>query len=348
MEKGASILKNQPKQNLYFDYAESTVKRKNFSRERYLLGGFCPSSDATQSASTTDDFCFRIPMECLGGESYARQLWFVDGVSTPQVSTQDGDVTLTSFCTDTFLFAAISLADNCLERQVRGAYRLLLEVLRDHGIHNLLRIWNFVPNINGFDVGVERYQLFNKGRRDALFEKGYALSGGVPAACALGTQTGGVHVIVLASTHPPIAIENPRQISSYRYPRQYGLQAPIFSRATWLQQPSGEDLLFISGTASIVGHQTLHAGDVLEQVKESVRNIEAVLYSANQRAGASLWKLCELKGRVYLRHVTDYGLIREHLFALGMTKFCFLAADICRSDLLVEIEAEGQSDHRRR
>lgn len=338
------ILKTPPKQNLYVHYEASTIERDERSREGHLLGGLWPLMGATHSATTPDEFCFRIPMECLGGEPHARQFLLVDGVSKPQISIQVGDVALTSVQTDTFLFAAVSLADNCLEQQIRAAYRLLLEVLQDHGTPHLLRIWNFVPNINRYDGGVERYQLFNKGRRDALFDMGYALADGAPAACALGTQTGGLSVVVLAGTRPAIAIENPRQVSSYHYPSQYGAQAPIFSRAAWLKQPSGEDLLFISGTASIVGHQTLHAGDVLEQMKESVRNIEAVLHSANQRAGALLWQLSELKGRVYLRHAGDYDLVSKYLLGLGMTQFCFLLADICRDDLLVEIEAEGQCD----
>jgi enamine deaminase RidA (YjgF/YER057c/UK114 family) len=112
-----------------------------------------------------------------------------------------------------------------------------------------------------------------------------------------------------------------------------------------LPQPSGSDLLFVSGTASIVGHQTLHPGDTLAQLKESVRNIEAVLEHANQRAGRHLWHLQELKGRVYLRNAEDYSLARDHLLSLGLSQFCFVQADICRKDLLVEIEAEGQHAH---
>lgn len=341
-EKGELILYKNSKQNLCVRYESPPVERNVLNREGHLLGGLGPSVGEAKKNTTTGDFCFRIPMECLGGEPHARQWWSVDGSSTPHFSAQVGDVAVTSMQTDDFLFAAVSLADNCLEAQSRLAYQVLLKILQDQNIPHLLRIWNFVPRINAFDGGIERYQLFNQGRRDAFCDMGYPLSDGAPAACALGTQTGGLHVVVLAGTGPAIAIENPRQVSSYHYPRQYGAQPPIFSRAAWLPQPSGADLLFVSGTASIVGHQSLHAGDVLAQVKESVRNIEALLHSANQQAGAPLWHLSGLKGRVYLRHAADYGLVSDYLLAQGMTQFCYLAADICRSDLLVEIEAEGQ------
>lgn len=290
-----------------------------------------------------DRACLRPPMACLGGAQHLQQWWWVDGPVSTQGSTESGGIEATWRRTDGFLLASVSLAEDSLEHQSYLAYQALLKILRDQERPHLLRIWNFVPRINAFDGGVERYQLFNTGRRRAFRESGYTVGDGAPAACALGTSAGGLQVAVLAGSYPATAIENPRQVSSYHYPKQYGADAPIFSRAAWLRQPAGEDLLFISGTASIVGHQTLHAGDTLAQVKESVRNIEAVLSSANQRAGAPLWSLAGLKGRVYLRHAADYPVVSAYVLAQGMTQFCYLQADICREDLLVEIEAEGQA-----
>lgn len=283
-------------------------------------------------------------MVCLGGEQHVQQWWGVDGPVAAHCS-ESGGIDVRWMQTDEFLFATVSMPEDSLEDQSFRAYQALLRTLQDRKCPHLLRIWNFVPRINAFDGGMERYQLFNTGRRKAFRESGYTLSDGAPAACALGTQSGGLRVAVLAGARPAMAIENPRQVSSYHYPKQYGSDAPIFSRAAWLRQPSGDDLLFISGTASIVGHQTLHAGDTLAQVKESVGNIEAVLSSANQRAGAQLWSLAGLKGRVYIRHAADYPLVSEYVLAQGMTQFSFLEADICREDLLVEIEAEGQPTH---
>ena len=272
-----------------------------------------------------------------------QQRWWVDGPVSARCSAERGGVEVVWRQSDEFLFASVALAEDALEHQSYLAYQVLLKTLQDHQRPHLLRIWNFVPRINVFDGGVERYQQFNTGRRKAFRESGYTVSDGAPAACALGTSSGGLQVAVLAGTRPATAIENPRQVSSYHYPKQYGTDAPIFSRAACLRQPSGEELLFISGTASIVGHQTLHVGDTLAQVEESVRNIEAVLSSANQRAGAPVWSLSGLKGRVYIRHAADYAVVSAYVLARGMTQFSFLQADICRDDLLVEIEAEGQA-----
>ncbi|MEK9802294.1 MAG: hypothetical protein VW475_02675 [Curvibacter sp.] len=43
-----------------------------------------------------------------------------------------------------------------------------------------------------------------------------------------------------------------------------------------------------------------------------------------------------------MRHAEDYPAIRAGLESRGLRDFCYLQADICRSELLVEIEAEGQ------
>src|SRR5213082_3849534 len=55
----------------------------------------------------------------------------------------------------------------------------------------------------------------------------------------------------------------------------YGSHSPLFSRATLLRQ-SGGLALFISGTASIVGHTSLHVGDTVAQTRETLANIEAL------------------------------------------------------------------------
>src|SRR4029450_6281948 len=108
-----------------------------------------------------------------------------------------------------------------------------------------------------------------------------------------------ITVIVLAGRTPPIAIENPRQVSAYRYPSQYGPQAPTFSRGA-LYLRGTHALLTISGTASIVGYETLHVGDVVAQVDESLRNLDAVVDAANAAAGQPLFGVAGLKMKGYV------------------------------------------------
>jgi enamine deaminase RidA (YjgF/YER057c/UK114 family) len=232
---------------------------------------------------------------------------------------------------------------SALHTATSEAYREIFATLDELAYPHLLRVWNYLPQINVDTHGMERYRQFNSARRSALVASGRDVTGNVPAACALGSVNGSPLVIYfLASREAPTAIENPRQVSAYEYPPQYGPK-PAFSRASVLRKASGS-ILFISGTASIVGHQTVHPGDVAAQTRETLVNIEALLGEANRVSGAPRFGLETLAYKVYVRNSADLPLIQSQLHtALGReAQVVYLQADICRQDLLVEIEAIGR------
>src|SRR4029077_5387998 len=136
------------------------------------------------------------------------------------------------------------------------------------GYGHLLRVWNYFPHINDDADGVERYVRFNAGRHDAFAAKGRATATDAPAACALGSRGTDLVIYFLAAKRAGQQIENPRQVSAFRYPPQYGPRSPPFAGAM-LARPTGKPLLFVSGTASIVGHETLHHGDAAAQAAET-------------------------------------------------------------------------------
>ncbi|QFZ85542.1 hypothetical protein GFK26_23640 [Variovorax paradoxus] len=247
-----------------------------------------------------------------------------------------------------WLLGAIDL-DEAVEGQsltelAQRAYRDLFRTLDQADTPHLQRIWNYLPRINADGGGLERYRQFNLGRQEAFFEAGRAAFEGAPAACALGIRQGALSIRFLAGRAAPLPVENPRQVSAYRYPETYGPRSPTFSRAALADIGDGQVALFISGTASIVGHETVHHGDVREQTRETLRNLEAVIASAHAQTTAR-FSLDALDGVVYVRHPSDTEAVREVIeAALGahapMARHAvYLEADICRSDLLVEIEA---------
>lgn len=259
-----------------------------------------------------------------------------------------GETGIRLSCTDDLLFGVIDVPEtdqaqgsaNTLEQVSQRAYSQLFDALEKYKYPYLWRAWNYVPNITGVENGVERYQQFNAGRQMgfSLAERG--VTGNVPAACALGVKAGPLSVAFLAGRRPTAAIENPRQISAYNYPAQYGLRSPTFSRASlaYLHQ---QELLFISGTASIVGHETLHVGDVHGQTLETLRNLQAVIDQANLRSkGQCPYSLQELNMRVYVRHERDAALIKDlmHQHLGSFVKAIYIHADICRENLDIEIE----------
>jgi enamine deaminase RidA (YjgF/YER057c/UK114 family) len=223
------------------------------------------------------------------------------------------------------------------------AYRDMYAALAAAGNPPLVRIWNYIPDINLDSHGLERYRQFNTARHEASLSSGRAVTGSVPAASALGATTGSpLTIYFLASRRAPVFIENPRQVSAYRYPAQYGPRSPAFSRATVLGEGS-EATLFVSGTASIVGHRTLHAGDPAAQTRETLANIEALLEEAARRSGIQALRLETLAYKVYVRDPKDLPVIRGELeSAVGRgAALLYLKADICRRELAVEIEAVG-------
>jgi len=227
-----------------------------------------------------------------------------------------------------------------------NAYLDIFRSLEDSARPHLLRIWNYVPRINIDGGGLERYRQFNAGRQQAFLEAQQAAFEGAPAACALGTSAGPLSIRFLASRRAPVAVENPRQVSAYRYPSTYGPRAPTFSRAALADMGNDHLALLISGTASIVGHDTVHHGAVLAQTHETLRNLEAVIASAHTRCSAR-FDIRQLDCVVYVRHPADAPRVRGILSQMlgaeshAVRKAVFLQADVCRSDLLVEIEAHA-------
>lgn len=250
--------------------------------------------------------------------------------------------------TDDVLYGVIELDEGdfsgtpacpALQAASAEAYRRIFRLLDAQGTPHLWRAWNYLADINAETDGLERYRQFNIGRQDAFLDYRRGATGNVPAACALGLAAGPLSVAFIAGTASALAIENPRQVSAYDYPADYGPRSPTFSRAA-LAYPVGQEMLFISGTASIVGHRTVHVGDVAGQCRESMANIAAVLDQANRQRRSSAFRLDEMEYRVYVRHAADFTTVSETLRPLiGNANAVYVQADICRHDLLLEIEA---------
>ena len=99
------------------------------------------------------------------------------------------------------------------------------------------------------------------------------------------------------------------------------------------------EMIYISGTAAIRGEESIVTGDVLVQTEITLENIQHLIGLEEGRE-----KLPEHSGklellRVYLKHEEDAKIVKE-----DMDKLCpdvpivYLYADVCREELLVEIE----------
>jgi enamine deaminase RidA (YjgF/YER057c/UK114 family) len=131
------------------------------------------------------------------------------------------------------------------------------------------------------------------------------------------------------------------QVSAYEYPPEDGPQSPSFSRAA-IATVGTNKLILISGTASIIGHKTVHAGKPYEQTVTALGNIK-ILSEASQNRPIKAIDIAKFHYRVYVRNLGDFPEIKRAFvdFFDGNSVAHYVQADICRSDLLVEIEAVG-------
>lgn len=209
------------------------------------------------------------------------------------------------------------------------------------GLH-LYRIWNYVPHINAHAQGLENYRRFCRGRSLAFEEKfGGAFQRILPSASAVGAVAGTLAIGFLAGRAEPRHFENPQQVPAFEYPREYGPRPPSFSRATAVVTEQGRQI-FISGTAAIRGHAVVAVNDLDGQLACTLENLSVIGAAAGVGAdlGASLGGRRTFK--VYLRHAADLRRAQDwlgrELLRPGDT-VAYLQADICRSELIVEIEA---------
>jgi len=295
--------------------------------------------------------CAVVDMVPLAAANGFAELWRVAGDEPVKQGRYGSQGEITWSASESLLFAHLTLDERAfgdgvhcsLEPAAHAAYSRLFALLQHTGFEHPVRFWNYLPRINADEDGLERYRHFNVGRQVAFVEAGRGPDSAPPAACALGCSGTAMTVMVLAGREAPTAIENPRQVSAYRYPPQYGPQPPTFSRAA-LYRSEEFALLAVSGTASIVGHETLHIGDVAAQVDESLRNVQAVVEAANRAAGRSLFTVDRLKLKAYVRNTADAETVRRQLqLRLPATSVPLVRADICRADLLFEIEAAGSA-----
>ena len=230
-----------------------------------------------------------------------------------------------------------------IETAAAAIYTRMAAFNRARGYPHLLRVWNYFDGITSGDDDAERYRRFCSGRARGI---GDADPTTLPAATAIGMTGGGrenaprrLQVYWLAARAQGTPVENPRQLSAYRYPRQYGPQPPSFARA--MLPASAAIPLLLSGTAAVVGHESRHADCVAAQLDETLRNFDSLLDAARARRpqlSPEFGPHTRLK--VYVRDQDDLAQVAALLRTrLGASVPCVvLHAAICRRELRLEID----------
>ncbi|MCK7592359.1 pteridine-dependent deoxygenase [Pseudomarimonas salicorniae] len=285
-------------------------------------------------ARDDDPRYFNVGLEPLGA-AVPFEVWRVDadalcGRDGNIAWARAGDLSFGSLCVDEARHGGITPA-------AEAAYRQLLDHLASGPHPALLRSWNYIDAITEGEGDAERYRQFCIGRALGI---GQRLSA-YPAATAIGLRDGArvLRLYWLAGPQPGTPIENPRQVAAWRYPRQYGPQPPSFSRATLPGAPSLP--LLLSGTASVVGHASLHRDSLADQVDETFRNFASLLQAARglRPSLAPAFGAGSLL-KAYVRDADSAAAVAAELdrHLPAATQRLLLAADVCRAELRIEID----------
>ena len=239
-----------------------------------------------------------------------------------------------------------SLDHDGLRDATRAAYGSILRRMETLlPARHPVRFWNFIPGIHEpVGDGLDRYIAFNAGRFQAfdayLGARATAAMSAIPTATGIGHAGSDLMIHGLALATPGRPVENPRQIPAYRYSTSYGPLPPCFARGTAVTLPGERrESLLVGGTASVVGEDSWHPGDLVRQFEETCRNLRALVRAWDPGA------LMPLDGA--FRHLRIYAppeiaragqvetLARS---AFSLSGIEFITARLCREELLVEIE----------
>ncbi|MCL2349562.1 MAG: hypothetical protein FWC50_15030 [Planctomycetaceae bacterium] len=226
---------------------------------------------------------------------------------------------------------------------------------RGYGIPDLYRTWLYQGHIVDAEGATQRYKELNRARTDIFGERKFLANflpqsfEGVAFPASTGIGADDYDLVISAQAVQSdrkdlifVPLENPLQVSAFRYAKTYSPKSPKFSRA--MAFVAGSDaMVYISGTASITASESRYLDDAGRQTHQTLDNIAALVSQENlanhgiHGFHASLDQVAI--ARVYVKNASDFPVIRQVCEQrLGNIPLFYVFADVCRPELLVEVE----------
>jgi enamine deaminase RidA (YjgF/YER057c/UK114 family) len=248
--------------------------------------------------------------------------------------------------------------------KVKKTYKLLQAILEKESLSfsDIVRQWNYVEQIlsihdsNGEHI--QNYQVLND-VRSAFYSKAEFING-YPAATGIGMNAGGLVLEIYAvkpdDSIPIVPLKNPKQVDAYKYSeivlvgdaieKQQHKTTPKFERAKFISI-NGADTVYISGTASIQNEKTVGENNTKLQTEITIENMEALISNQNL-ANAGIRSFSEKLRysfiRVYIKEASDFKVVSDICERnFKNVPIHYLIADVCRKQLLLEIEGVAES-----
>ena len=258
------------------------------------------------------------------------------------------------------ILSANSYAEPSFEKNTSLVFEIVNELLVKEGFEfsDIIRQWNYIEDIftitpkNG--KAIQNYQIFND-YRSSYYSK-VQFNYGFPAATGIGTRNGGYTIELIALKNNIktciVPITNPIQTNAHAYSQKMladsatstviNKTTPKFERAKCIHNYS-EGLIYVSGTASILNEGTVFENNISEQTLLVCKAIDALLSKENP--AINNLKINDnnnqriLNYRVYVKNRSDMDIVESICKThFGNVPFIILEADICRENLLVEVE----------
>jgi len=219
-------------------------------------------------------------------------------------------------------------------------------------LNHLIRQWMYIGNINKYNeldgISMENYQMFNACRAKYYDKTEWKF--GYPAATGIGMAIDGAIIEFIAvkqtNDYEIIPLVNPNQIDAHRYSGKYipiktEVNSPKFERGKILKINKFVDV-YISGTAAIIGEDSV-TKNAAQQTLTTIDNIAKLISSDNLENHGILtdFTIDDISHiRAYIKNYDDYlevaEICQKYFKNIPIT---YTIADICRDELLVEIEA---------
>jgi len=219
------------------------------------------------------------------------------------------------------------------ETQASEVFEILKAALAECGLDfsNVVRTWFYNDRITAW------YPAFNRART-AFFKANRVFDGLVPASTGIGSSNihGTALVAGLLAIRPKEgAIRVSPVVSPLQRPAsEYGSS---FSRAVEVSFPDHKRLI-VSGTASIDPEgRTCHVGDAVGQTDLTMRVVDRILASRDCTWSEVTRSIVYLKQAAYREPFEGY--LRQH--QMPTFPAIQIRNDICRDDLLFEIECDA-------
>lgn len=240
----------------------------------------------------------------------------------------------------------------------RNAFDRLENILtqQDFQVEQLLRVWLYQGHLVEREKDTQRYKELNRARTDFfagrnflsdLLPKEYRGGTVYPASTGIGGDDfdlviGGIAFLSKMAGTVAVPLENPRQTSAFDYAAVYSPQSPKFSRAMCLAH-NQTARIYVSGTAGITDSESRYENDPMMQTELTLDNIAALISGENLKQHGILGFDADLSdlelARVYIKRWSDFPVIQAVCEKrCRNTPLLYTLADVCRDELLVEIE----------